>query len=543
MRRTIGLTCLLALVLTITACGGGGASSSATSGAALATSQTWPSSGDYSAVVTTGGTTSKVQFGLTFLHPSAPTTEFPIQAISGSLTDTATLYSGLTTASTGVISNVKPHANLYIIDGDIKRINFAADGSDPKTKIRSAGSSVLCTFKDGLDAQDYDAPNNTSFVATTKGVDGTCGTADDAEASITFSSAGIPMVSPLVASIKTLGVMRDSVTLKPTTFVYGGSIATKTQIFIMRVASNPPSTLDRPPISKVVSQASNAVVAEFSNRLTVWSSSGLETVLDAAITAGTGWVSIGYDTNNFYVYRTTGDVNNTSTLASATWKIVKITRVNPVASILASGSGTILSASMGTDILYATTFQGSSISLSRLSKANAGAPTLIESGPSTTLPNVLTSSTGVHLLWRVTGAGSSTPGYTIAMIDETGATLYSAPAAFPSGIIEPSRIDLGVSENRSVFSFYTGYGSTGHSGSALKTYNGSTKKLVNIGTLPGAADFGSAPAIASNSFDRAGFLGGVIAPLLGSTIQSSSAKVFTFDSTLDNSLRVTTSKQ
>jgi hypothetical protein len=524
---------LAILSMALTACGGGGSSSTTSN---PAPSVTWPSSGDYSVVLTSGGAMSNLQLGLSLVHPSAPTTEYPIQTVTSAVSDVATLYSGLTTASTGIISNVKPHASLYIVGGDVKRVNLAADGTDPKTKIKSAGSNVLCGFKSEIEAQDYDIPNNSKIFASSKGVDGVCGTSDDGEAQITFSSNDTPVVFLAAVGAKTLGVMRDPVTMKTNRFVVSNGIYAPGLFTIMRVNSTPL-------ITKVVSQAPNAVVAEFNNRLTVWTSTAQETVLDGTVTFGAGWQEIGYDANNFYLSRTTGDLNNASTLAGATWKIVKITRNTPTATVLASGSGTLLQSAMGTNVVFATVFAGTNISLYRVGKTTIGAPTLLESGPTTTLPTVLTSANGVHMLWRVTGAGTNAPGYSISMIDEVGTTLYSALTAFPSGLIEPSRIDLATSESRGIFTFYTGYGALAYSGAALKAYDTTTKKLVNIGTLPGTADFGPSGAFSSNAFDRAGFLGGFIAPIQNGAIQTSNSKVFTFDVTADNSLKITTSKQ
>jgi hypothetical protein len=538
----LGLFAILAA--TLSACGGGGSSSSSTATTPVVippVAATWPSAGDYSAVLTTGGTTGNLQMGISLVHPSAPTTEYPIQTVTSTVTDLITLYSGLTNTSTGIISNVKPHAALYIVGGDLKRINLAADGTDPKTKIKSLSVSYLCGFKNEIDAQDYDVPNNSKIFTYSKGADGVCGTADDQEVEITFASNDAPFLRFGATSRRTLGVMRDPVNLKPIAFVRPDGVA----IDVTGVLSSLRST-GSPLITKVISQAVDAAVVEDNNHLTVLAATGRNPNglgLDGTVTFGVGWKEIGYDANNFYVYRTTGDVNNVATLAGATWKIVKITRNNPIATVLASGNGTLMQSSMGTNVLFATVLSGANISLFRIGKTLIGAPTLLESGPTTTLPTVLTNANGVHMLWRVTGAGSSAPGFSISMIDEVGTTLYSALSAFPSGLIEPSRRDLAVSENRGTFTFYTGYGALAHSGAALKAYDTASKRLVNVGTLPGTADFGALPAYSTNAFNRAGFLGGFIAPIQNGAIQASSGKVFTFDVTTDNSLKITTSKQ
>ncbi|MDO9166109.1 MAG: hypothetical protein Q7U13_08380 [Rhodoferax sp.] len=511
-------------VATLLACGGGGGASPTPTA-----TTTYPASGTYALALKATGSTSAPSLGLSLIHPDERAAEYQIETTTANLTDIKTMYSGTVDVAGNKVTAVQPVALLYTAGGDIKLLPLVASGLHPKTNVLSARVTTLCRIL--LEGNDYAAPTSSQYIASTKGVDGICGTADDAQAKITFDSTGKPLVSPLAVGAKTLGLLRDPATQKPAAWIDGGFIYQWYPVgitYAMRASS--------PPITKVVSQSPDAVVAEYNNQLTVWSVGGAETVLNAGITSGVGWQSIGFDASNFYVSYSSG-----STTAS-TWKIVKISRSSPTATLLASGSGFVTLASMGTNFLLPTIASASGYTLYKVSKSVPGTPTTVE-GPSTTaLPTVLSSNQGLHLLWRVNLAGAGISGYTIEMLDEsTGNKPYAAAGGFPQGMVEPSTIDLTQSENRSRFIFATGAtAATGLLGASVVNYDAATRAPTILGNLPGSAEYGNNPVTAGTSFGAMNLQGGYVAMISGGTVQSATLKMFSVDLRSANSLQYTT---
>jgi hypothetical protein len=121
--------------------------------------------------------------------------------------------------------------------------------------------------------------------------------------------------------------------------------------------------------------------------------------------------------------------------------------------------------------------------------------------------------------------------------------LYAAGGGFPMGLADPSAINLNNSESRSRFVFATNATpAKGLSGTSVVTYDAATRTVVSLGTLPGSSDFGTNTVVSTMVPSPSGLMmGGYVSALSGSTIQSSTLKLFTVNLGSANSLQFTTS--
>lgn len=499
-------------------CGGGGGSNPAVS---------LPSSGNYSYVLKAQGATGSPSYGISLVHPSMSGVEFKVEPVT-SITDVKVISSGTVDAATGTVSNILPHSLIYIAGGNVRLLPLVANGISPLTQVKKSGSTTACKFV--AEGNDYANPEKSRFVVSTAGTDGVCGTADDGYGEVTLDLlTGVHFTSG--AGYGTIGLLRDTGTLAPRAWVTENSILDWTSSsWLLRLNSDPFLT-------RVVAQIPNSVLAEYNNQLTVVSYNGTptETKLNATTTAGSGWQLIGFDSSNFYVYR------NSGTTTASTWSVLKITRTNPVATQISSGTGLIQTASMGANLLYMTVFGATSNSLLTINKTTAALQTF-ENTATSAMSTVLTSNSGVHQLWRVSGM-NGTPSYTINMIDEVGISHYSATGGFPLSMPVATTANLNLSENRSQFVFSTGYGSRAFGDASLVAYDAATKSAKILGQLPGTADFGANSVYASLSGSSSNFLTGFAASIMSGSLQSAGAKVFSVDLSIAGSLKYATTVQ
>ena len=294
-------------------------------------------------------------------------------------------------------------------------------------------------------------------------------------------------------------------------------------------------------MTRVVQAAPRSVLAESGGGLSLLNVAGDGSVTETPVPSvtTTGWQSIGFDAQSHYVFR------NAGTTASPTWTVLRIARSTPTVTQLGSGAGQISLASMGAEVLYATILVANNVETRSLLKAVPNASTLLDSGPqASSFSTVLTSSGGVHLFWRITGLGTSTPSYGIQMVNETGTTLYSSSAGgFSLGLMEASSINFNSSESRSRFIFAEGYGARFFGDATLVAYDSVSRNAVRVGALPGTAEFGAdyvfANVVSGPTSPGAGFASRSI----NGVVQASGTRVFTFDPTAANSLRITSRQQ
>lgn len=514
-------------MILLAGCGGGGADSNALV-------VTYPSSGSYAWLTPIGGTSAALKMGISLIHPSDKTVQYAIEPTSSAIADVKVVKSGTVDVATKTVSNIKPDSLLYIVNGEVRRLLLTANGIAPASRVRKTGNINACKFT--IDANDYTNPDQSKFIVSLKGADASCGTADDGQMEITLAAnggvaAGVPLQ-------KVLGVLGDFGTLAPSGWVLGSGILwSGGPLAIMRVNSDPN-------ITRVVDANYKAIVAEYNNQLTMWKITGnqlaTETKLNLATTLGVNWQSIGYDANSFYVYQNSSNPLSVCTTASA-WKILKIDIVAPTATLLASGSGCIGSASMGVSVLYASVLGATTTTnaLVRVDKAT-GAKLAVQSGTLSDLFTVLTSSAGIHQMLLATNLNVA-PVFAVKMVDEAGAVWYSLNSGFPMGLQDAATVNLNNSENRTRFFAATSYLSgVAYKDTNIELYDASTHAVTTLGSFAG---FWSGALNANVVGSTENFVAGTATPISAGAMLESSAKTFSLDLTTANSMTATTVKR
>jgi hypothetical protein len=478
-----------------------------------------------------GGSTSAPKMGLSLIHSGDKSVQYEIEPTTSAIVDVKVVKSGAVNASSQTVSNIQADSLLYIVAGEVRRLPLGANGIAPALRVKQTANINACKFV--VDANDYANPDQSQFIVSTKGADVTCGTADDGQMTIALAAAGgISSNAPLV---KVLGALHDFSTLAPTGWVTGNGILWPRVYMVMRMTGDLP-------VTRVVIGNYQAVVAEYNNQLTVWKVNGVntaaETRLNAATTAGTAWQSIGYDASNFYVYQNSSNPLTACTAAS-NWKMLKISIATPVATQLATGSGCIASASMGTGLLYASVLGATANAAVSVNK-NTGTVQTVQSMAVTDLATVLTSASGTHQMLLMLNQSSTS--YGIKMIDETGTVVRLLATSFPMGLQDAATVNLNNSENRTRFFSANPYSSSvGYRDAAIELYDAPTQTLSTLGMVTG---FAMSPVYASVIGSSSDFIGGVAVPFsIGTgTLNESSAKVFSLDVATANSLTATTVK-
>ena len=473
---------------------------------------------------TAEGPASATRFGISLIHPADRTTEYVIEPAALNVSSPLTIHAGVVDPVDSKVSSVTAHSLLYIAGGDVKRLPLAATGANPKAALQVAGASNLCDLVvDSFykpQGTDYSAPLASKYIATTKGADNLCATSDDGQVEVSFDAQGKPQAAPLpnaAALGPVLAILRNPATLKPSATVHGRAIAvTQPAATVFNLLAS-----TAPAMTKPIEVSVDSLVGQQNNRLVYWDISGKNVALDATITAGGGWASVGVDANNFYVYRNTGTLTTANTSA---WKLVKISRLSPAATLLASGTGYIFSASMGTNSIFTTLANVSGFTLNRFSKAAPGAPVVLL-GPSTVqAPLTLASTEGVQLV--VTGTTGSIGQNIVAtsvLDEETGRILFSNANAQPFGVVSGNTLVLNNSGNAVGFVITGDISATaGALGGTLISYDAASRKSVVAGRLPSANDFGSPTGFAG--------AGGTATPTFGTGSLSAFSSTGTFAS-------------
>ncbi len=525
-------TTLLALLATLTACGGGG-DDTPPPGPPLAN----PASGPYGWTLKASGSTSALRHGLSLVHPSLPDNEYVVEVASEAITDTRLALRGTVNAAQLNASDIQAHALVYVFGGDVRSVPMQANGASPASQVKRSNTNSACRFV--LAANDHATPDNSRFIVSTGGADGQCGTSDDGRAEVRLSS-GSTLGYTVLTGERPLDVARDPVTLAPRGWVYPRHV----ELWNAAPGSNTITTraVGTPAVTRVVASTFESALVEDGTRLSVLNFGGGNTVtevpLNAALTSGTGWQLIGFDANSFYVY----DGNPANTFASP-WRVLRITRTNPTATLIASGAGLISLASMGSNVLFLTVFNQTSNLLVRIPK-EGGLPFESPPYPTTTKPSVQTSANGRHQLWLVTNIDvvGATVGHAIDIIDESGLILYSAAGGYPISVAEAGTENFNASESRTRFVFAQGFGARAYNGSNLVSYDSLTDTARVLGRLPGAAEFGNDFVFASAVGGPSSFGVGFSTRSVGGSYEAQSAKVFSYDLNTAGSLRATTNK-
>jgi hypothetical protein len=523
----------LSVALPLAACGGGG-------GAGV---DGVPSSGDWTWVLKAEGPTSSLTYGLSLVSPDAPGTQYRVEYGSAVLTDARVVSTASIDVAGRKTGTLRPYALVYIVGGNVRRVPLQANGKLPSTLVQRAQSTTACSFltdeggRPAGDAIDYANPENSRFVVTTAGADGQCGSADDGTAEVRLTATG-GLVFTASAGNVPLGYFRSATTFAPAGWIFTRSVTawdsgsgTSTTVRASSAAAFQ-SVVQAAPASALMDDGARLSVLDFGT-----AGVPTETALDTSSTSGGGWLGIGFDADAFYAYRNSGD-------ASGQWTVLKVARSSPHATVLATGSGEISVASMGSALMYLTVFGSSGNSLVSVSKAS-GAPTVtLESGATSTLTTVQTSASGVHELWRVVNVGTAALNYQLEFIDEAGTLLYSTNAGgYPLTAPDAAVQRFDTSESRTRFVFASGYGSRAFGDATLAGYDAATKTLTTYGTLPGAATFGVDTVFAGVTAGPGSSMAGFAARTADGVIDASGTQVFSFDFGTAGSLRLTTATQ
>lgn len=527
--RLHSLTLSFLAVAALAGCGGGD-DTTTTAPAPSPGVSGYPASGSYGFAVKASGATSALRHGLSLAHPALPENEYIVETASQSITDTRVVMSGSVDASLATVSGIQPHSLLYIFGGDVRSVPLQADGSDPKLHVRRSETNSACRFL--LGANDHAQPANSRFIVSTAGTDGVCGTADDRRAEVRLGSSGKIDYTPLSGDDMPLEASRDPATLAPRGWIYRRHI----QLW----GGATPSTLTlradaEPALTQVLASTPRSALVSDGTRLSVFSFSGstaTETALDATLTAG-DWQLIGFDADHYYVYD-----DNASNTFTTPWRVLRISKANPTAVSLASDTGFISVASMGTHVLYLTVFQSGNNLLVRLPKSGDASAISTSSFPIDTKPTVQTSAAGRHLLWLVTGVGSASVNYRIDIVDEAGALLQQWPAgAFPLSMADAGAENLDLSENRSRFLIAQGFGTRAFSNASLLSYDAATAELRTLGSFPA---YGTDFVFASAAGGPGSFGVGFATRSSAGTYVEQDAQVFSYDLNAANSLHTAT---
>lgn len=511
MNRRLSL-CRLALltgVLALPGCGGGGGSGGGSGGKPVS----YPSAGAFGWILKASGATGALSYGLSLVHTSKANTEYAIEIANSNVSD-ASLLSGGTVNTSGLqVTGLQPHSLVYIVGGDVRLLPMQANGTAPASRVQRAGSTSACRFK--LAADDNAAPLNSRFIVSSAGADGTCNTSDDGRAEVRLTSDGGVVYAP-IGSDAPLGVVRDPSTLAPRGWIYPRSVVLWNSgtgsAFPIRANS-------APAVTRVITDTYRSSLVEDSTQLSVLDFSGgtssTETSLGATLTSGGGWQLLGFDANAYYVYR------NASQTPPSTWTVLRITRTAPVASVLASGTGLVTVASMGSNVLFLTLFDETDNLLARVDKVSGSAA--YASYGLSVFPSVQTSANGVHLLQRVADYGTPGAAYTIDFIDEA------------------STVSFDTSESRSRFIYASDYSSaSGFNGATLETYDSATGINRVLGALPELADFGSDTGYASANGGPTSLGLAFLARSTAGNVQASGSRVYSFNLGVADSLTATT---
>lgn len=527
LQRPFRSLALAACLTVLAGCGGGGGGDTAGGSA-----PTFPASGPYGWVLKAAGATDALEYGLSFVHPSKPDTEYVIEVARDAVSDARVVSSGSVDAAQSRTTGNLPHALVYIVGGDVRSVPMTADGTAPQARVQRAQSTSACTFV--IEANDHATPQNSRYIVSTAGADGQCGSADDGRAEVRLAATGALGYTPLTGDLP-LDVLRDPATMAPRGWIYPRHVSLWSTTPETTIATR---TAPAAAISSVLASSPTAALVADGTRLAVISFAAAtvsEVALDPVITGGNAWQPIGFDADSFYAYIESG-----ATFAS-TWKVIKVTRSNPSASVLASGTGLVTVASAGRDMLYLTVFGQSDNKLIRIAKAG-GAP-VATSSPVTTLTTVVTSASDVHQRWQVTGVGSAAQTYTIDMIDEGDTTLFSVASGFPMNLVEAASRNFNAGESRTQFLMAGNYGSRAFGDATLISYDSTARTHRTVGTLPGSADFGASAVFASANGGPGSIGLGFAARSSGGSIQEAGAKLFSFDLGVANSLKFTTTQQ
>ena len=540
---------LLALTAALTGCGGGGGGESSST-----STTTYPPSGSYQWVLKGSGSVDNPNFALSLVHPSQADTEYPIESGSSTdVTDSLLVSSGSVNAASQQVSSVTPAFLMYIRGGDVVLLPMQANGKSPASQRIFAGSSSACKFVRELAGNDYATPQNSRFIVTTAGADGACdadGGGDDGRAEVRKDASLGLVLTPISTGSAPLGLVRDPATLAPAGWLYARTLGLwNGSTITIRSGTDAP-------LQSAVGSTYRQTLAWDGTQLSVIDFSNLtapaETLLNSTVTASAvGWQLIGFDATAFYVYA--------ASTASFTdpWQVLKVTLSAPTATEMAAGTGVVALSSMGNSWLYLTVADqecsGDStctylVSLNKTVDVDRSITNAEFIGAPNTLIRMEAGANGIDLLSFEPVVESGVSVTTLAFFKDADQSplpspLDEIPSAKSMGLAAASTLNFNSSESRTRFVYATGYTVAQQFNSAtlnaLETA-GSSYSPIALGALPGAADYGNDPSLASVIAGPSAFGSAYVARVSGGSLQASGSKVYSFDAGTANSLTLKT---
>jgi hypothetical protein len=476
-----------------------------------------------------------VRCGLSLIHPLQRDIEVVIEAPNEAVTDSKVVHAATVDEATRSTGPLAPHSLVYIVGGDLRLVPLAANGEPPAGRVQRASTSSACRFV--LDAIDHARPERSRFVIATAGADGRCGTSDDARAEVRLDALLGPVLAPWTGALPQ-AVLRDKTTLAPR-----GWVTTQEARLWAEAAPDivQPLRSAASPLQRAVMATPGAVLVESSGGLSVVEAGSGNTFSEKALAglAGGDWQAIGFDPTHLYLYR------NVSNASARTWSVARIHRASLVTTVLANGAGDVALAGLGRDVLYTTVVNGNTLELRRLRTAVAGPSEVLASGAlAESFFSVLTGADGVHMMWRASGLGSAQAQYRVDIIDEQGSVLRNGGAGgFSLGLADAGKVRFEYSDSRTRFLFAEGYGARLFGDASLVAYDGAARTAVEVGRLPGNAEFGAEAVFANVAAAAAVPATGFAVRTAAGVLHGDSARVFSFDAAQAASLVLATRRQ
>lgn len=544
-----GLAALCAGAFVLVGCGGGGGGGATTTPTAppVVATTSWAAAGNYSPVLKFEGALSATAplLALSLVHPSSPTVEYVVDAAGQKSSALGlVLARGTYNSTTRQVQNITSVAYVDAPgDVNVRTTSLEANGQRPAQSQSFSGA--LCS--NNVFARNFSNPYASQILMVSPGRDSTCGTADDGQALVTFSASGVPSATPVVSG-RLLGYFASGSTGIPANWL---SVSPLGQVALQPIGVGATSILSAPPVGstlstfKTVLNLSDLIVYTQNGLLrSVSADAGLATLNAtlSTLTGPEGWQAAGSDATHAYLY-----INSlTASSGTGTWRLFSLSRSTQTLTALASGPGSVLSASANSQRVFATVINGlgSSISVVQVT-APTGIQTTLVAPATGVIPYLSANPSGSNLL----GTSSQTAGVTstvFSVVNNAGAVLYSAGKSVLAGA-DNSQYDLASQVfPLTSFIFYSSPGNQLYAGSSITRFNSASGQTTTLGTVPTGASLGGVASdlvFSSSIFtnDSSGFGGVQIARVsTARAIQPVGNSVYTFNTNVPNSLIKTT---
>ena len=529
------------LAMALSACGGGGGSdtgASTSTSTRTSSASKWPSTGPYAVVLKASGSTAAggTAFALSLVHPSTSQVEYVMDSTAASSNLGLILYQGTYAAASNQFSALSPVAYVDAPNGTLRTTLLSANGSRPQqstgpTQALCPGSVVANNFAD---------PFASIILANTPGIDGVCGTADDGQVMIGFSSTGAPNTTAVTG---VLGFLRSSATGAPSNWLMTDVSGAETVAPFGSGGTALVVGVGTPGATVSYAQVQNLddTILYSRNGALMGVGNGGGSIARRTLSSSTGpdgWKSAGNDATYAYVYLN----SSTATSGAGTWRLLAVARADLAVATLATGTGSVLAASAVPGAVYATVLNGASGSFVTKVSAPTGAQTTLWSS-ATSITAVEANPAGLNTVFTVSSGGASTAA--VAIIDNQGNSLYSQNPGLVYGA-DGDAIDAASGDQMFAGVYVvTVSSSTYMGGEPLTRIDAATKASEVLGTLPTGSDLGGAASdrvfVTPISADH-GFGGFFASRLAGTQIVSLGSAVYTFNPGQANSVVRTTSQ-